>query len=295
MNKFCLSETIRERLYEAEQECNLNHKVVSLNAKTMDTWEYRDRKGFELGDIHQLAESIRTMGQSQPIIIVKKCSEFKPRHNLNVQYVVIAGYRRWLACKLYGMSVQAIIKTMTFDEALACLVSENQKENVSDYSKGMFYNKILHNEKLSQEALSKSMGISLSSLNHYLAFAQIPNEFWEVVGDVSKVSSHTAAFIRSLLNRDPEYFNLLKRFAPEIAKGKGATALQKILERYLHIEKHAKNEAMFNVEFNDVSLLSIKKGRVHIDKRLLKHPQVTELFQGIEQAVLHFARQHLTK
>ena len=295
MNKFCLSETIRDRLYEVEQECNLHHKVISLNTESIDTWEYRDRKGFELGNIHQLAESIRNVGQSQPIIVVRKSPEFKPRHNAEVQYVVIAGYRRWLACKLYGIPVQAIVKQMSFDEALACLISENQKEDVSDYSKGMFYTKILHHEKLSQEELSRRMKISVSSLNHYLAFAQVPEDLWKAVGDVSKVSSHTAAFIRSLLHREPEYLGLLKRFATEISKGQGAKTLQKNIERYLNIEQQTNEQQAFNVEFHNKSLLTVKKGRVHMDKQLLKHPKVAELFQGIEKAVLKFANQHLAK
>lgn len=295
MNKFCLSETIRERLYEAERETETHQRVMTLNPKVMDTWEYRDRKGFELGNIYQLAESIRTVGQAQPIIIVERSKEFKPKHRPDVQYVVIAGYRRWLACKLYDIPIQAIVKTLNFDEALSCMISENEKEDVSDYSKGLFYKNVLMSEKITQEALAKNLGIPKARLSHFLAFTQVPAVLWEQVKDMSRVSSHTASFIRSLLNKGDEYLPILLELAPDIAKGCGAKRLQKHIEKSMDTNTSNKNTPIIQVRYHNKPLLKISQGRISLGKTLTTHPEIDTLYQGFEKLVTDFAKTQLEK
>jgi len=210
-----------------------------------------------------------------------------------VQYVVIAGYRRWLACKLYDMPIQAIVKGLNFNEALSCMISENEKEDVSDYSKGLFYKQVLMSEKITQEALAKSLGIKESSLSHFLAFTQVPSVLWEQVQDMSRVSAHTAAFIRSLLNKGNEYLPILLELTPEIARGLGAKALQKQIEKRLDTNISDKDENTIQVRYQDKVLLKINKGRINLSKPLTKHPDIEELYQGFEKLVLDFAKNHL--
>lgn len=290
MKGFCLSATLQEKLHKVEQECHLDEKIVSLHCDLLDTWEFRDRKGFELGDIAALATSIRSKGQSQPIVVVRASDEFKPRNNTQAQYIVIAGYRRWLACKTHDFPVEAIIKTLSFDEAIACLVSENEKEDVSDYSKGFFYASILKTERMTQEILAEKLGISSSRLSQYLAFPQIPEALWQAIGDISRVSARTAAAMRSIINHGESHVLALYKLAPLIARGCGEKRLREEVEvLVLKNTLQASNEP-HQVIFNNKKLMTIRRGQIHFDKSIVNHPDFHEFCKTIETELLHFVK-----
>ena len=79
--------------------------VVELNLKQVDPNKNQPRKTFEPNALKELAESIKQHGVIQPIIV-----------NLDVDgnYMIIAGERRYRACKLAGLSViPCIVKNYT--------------------------------------------------------------------------------------------------------------------------------------------------------------------------------------
>lgn len=293
MKAFCLSQTLHEKLSKVEEECHLDEKVVSLHCDLLDTWEFRDRKGFELGDITQLANSIRFKGQSQPIVVVRASEEFKPKTNLSAHYVVIAGYRRWLACKTHNLFVQAIIKKMNFDEAVACLVSENEKEDVSDYSKGFFYASVLESERITQEALAEKLGISGSRLSQFLAFAQIPETLWQVIGDSSKVSARTAAAMRCIINRGDDYEKALYKVSSSIAKGYGEKRLREEVDAIV-LHKNKREDKASRLSCNkEIPLMTVKKGQIHFNKSISGHPDFPDFCKKVETELQHFAKEKL--
>ena len=101
-------------------------KVLKVDPNDIGNWEYRDRQDFELGDISALSESIETKGQAQPIIIVEASDLFRSSDNSLAKYVVIAGYRRWLACKSKNILIDAMLRRLSFYQAISCCVSENE-------------------------------------------------------------------------------------------------------------------------------------------------------------------------
>ena len=151
-------------------------KVMKVNPYDIGNWEFRDRQDFELGDIDALSESILSKGQAQPIIVVESNGLFKSSDNSVVKYIVIAGYRRWLACKSKNIPVDAIVRKLSIEQAVACLVSENEKEKVSDYSKGMFYYNLLKKERITKKSLYEKLGINRGVFDNYLSFADVPKE-----------------------------------------------------------------------------------------------------------------------
>lgn len=138
---FDLSSKIKES--EDELGIKLNQQgIIKINPSMIANWEYRDRNETELGDIQHLSNSIKVNGQAQPIIVTHITNDFKAKNeNGNEKYVVIAGYRRWLACKNLNIDVECLIKDISISEAIGILLAENEKENVSDYSKGGLYHK----------------------------------------------------------------------------------------------------------------------------------------------------------
>lgn len=296
MGNFYLSEQILERFQIMENELGTSEHVVKLNCNILDTWEFRDRKPFELGNIEQLASSIKHGGQCQPIIVVKASNSFKPKDDASAQYVVIAGYRRWMACKKYNMEVQAIIKNMTFEQAITVLVAENEKENVSDYSKGMFYHSLLTTEKISQDELRKRLNISPSVLDNYLSFARIDPKIWEAVGDLSRVSVKTAVTIRSIADKGMMYVEALLSIANKIAHGYGEKRIQEAVDSI--IDKKLKRAPLVKaqdhlVKFNGKTIMKMHQGRIKLDNSLVNNEHYNELITQLEKDITEFAHFYL--
>ena len=298
MRNFYLSEEILERYQNVENEFRTSEHIVKLNCDLIDTWEFRDRKPFELGNIDQLALSIKNGGQCQPIVVVKTNNAFRPKDDLTAQYVVIAGYRRWMACKKFNMEVQAIVRNINFEQAITVLVSENEKENVSDYSKGLFYYSLLKTEKISKDELRKRLNISTTVLDNYLSFVKVEPEIWDAIGDLSRVSVKTAVTIRALADKGRIYVEALLSIANKIAGGYGEKRIQEAVEHI--IDKKLKRPTMVKiinrkVKFNGKTLMSLHQGRVKLSDSLVTHIKYSELVSQLEKEVTDFANFYLTE
>ena len=296
MQNFSLSEAIFERFRVVENELGYSEHMVKLSCEKIDTWEFRDRKGFELGNIDDLAASIKHGGQCQPIIVVRPSEVFKPKDDPSAQYVVIAGYRRWMACKKHHLDVLAVIRTLTFEQAITVLASENEKETVSEYSKGMFYKTLLTTEKISEEQLSKRLNISLASLHTYLSFSQVPDKIWVAVGDISRVSAKTAAVILSFVNQGPMYVKALISIAKKIAHGYGEKRIQEEVEAIIDkkLNRPAKlKEPDHKIKCNGKVIMTLHQGKMKLDKLVTSNPHYNELISKIEEQINIFADTYL--
>lgn len=285
---------IKNRIEETKEELNIpehapeHEAIVKLSPNEIGNWEYRDRQSFELGDLDELATSIEMKGQAQPIVVVAVDDEFVAQSAPSAKYVVIAGFRRWLACKSRDIPIDAIIRRLTFDEAIACVLAENEKEKVSDYSKGMFFFKLLKTEKVNKVTLYERFGMKRSQFNNFLAFAEIDAEFWQAVGDLSMVSARTAACIKLLMQKGEPYKSALFNIVEKIKEGAG--------ERTIHtlVDKELKPVSKKSVVKYNVTRQAFPKGMVlatdskgfRIECKKLDEKKKNQLKQRIE-AMLH--------
>lgn len=293
MQNFCLSEAILERFKAVEKDMGYSEHIVKLDCSKLDTWEFRDRKDFELGNIDDLALSIKHAGQCQPIVVVRPSEAFRPKDDLRAQYVVIAGYRRWMACKKYNMEVEAIVKSLSFEQAITVLVSENEKETVSDYSKGLFYHTLFHTEKMSKEELCRRLNVSMSSLNNYLSFAEIPDKIWAAIGDLSRVSAKTASVIYYYIQQGPAYVEAIISIAKNIAHGFGEKRIHDAMAHLVGNHSAKEDNLDHKIKFKGKVLMNSHEGHIRLGKSLVLHPCFEELVSKIEADIKEFAQAYL--
>lgn len=272
---------ISDRLKEAKKSMGLVSSIELINTDEIDNWEYRDRKDFELGDIDSLAYSIKNNGQAQPIVITESNSIFKPK-NKDTKYVVIAGYRRWLACKKIGIKIEAVVKDFTFEDAIACVISENKKESVSDYSKGIFYMNILNSEKMTQQDLSAKTGITLSSLKNYLAFSRIPDDIINAINNMSKVSARSAIEVVSLANKGKEYHQALLKIADKIRSGYGEKRIRNEVNKIINKSDSNKNIDVRKVVKNEKILATISGKKINLSKEVIENKKYNDFINDVE-------------
>lgn len=145
------------------------------------------------------------------------------------KYEIIAGSRRWKACLDADLPLKAVIEDVTDEHAAIIQIKENQGLDIRDYSKGMYYARLLSDLNIMQVQLAKNLGISRQKLVNYLYFVKIPKEIWDAVGNVTKVTSRTASSIFTLSQKGSKYIAALIECADDIRTGICFYSLEKLV------------------------------------------------------------------
>lgn len=198
-------------------------QIVTVDPKDCIRWKYADRGNFEFGDVVELADDIRKNGQIEPVHL-RLC-----KNDPKFKYEIIAGSRRWKACLDAELPLKAVIDDVTDEHAAIIQIKENQGLDICDYSKGIYYTRLVEDLNITQVQLAKNLGISRQKLINYLYFAKIPKEIWDAVCNVTKVTSRTACTIFSLSQKGTKYIEALIECADDIRKGIGSTSLEQLI------------------------------------------------------------------
>lgn len=272
-------ETIKNEGYE---------QVIKIDPNLISNWEFRDRQFFELGDIDELAVSIETKGQAQPIIVVYADEVFKSGDSTQCKYIVIAGYRRWLACRSRNITIDVIIRKMTFDQAIACLVSENEKEKVSDYSKGMFYYSLLKKEGVTKKIFYEKIGINRGVFDNYLSFAEVPKEVWDAVKDMRNVSARTSATIKSLCQKGENELRAILSIADKIASGIGEKKINSLVNKLLSCETVNVDSNATRVAFTKNIFIDVKENSIVVTAKKIRKEDLFILKEKFSEIIENY-------
>lgn len=272
------STDLESKMIEVRKEMGITSNIVKVSPNKIANWEYRDRREFEVGNIDDLSSSIKKNGQAQPIVITQSNSVFKSASD-EKPYVVIAGYRRWLACQSLGIDVECVIKDIDFESAVSLVIDENRKEDVSDYSKGMFFSNVLNSNKITQDRLSKNLGINITSLKAFLSFSRVPEEVWNKVGkdNLKNVSARSSLEISAICNKSEKHYHAILAIADKIGKGFGEKRIKKLVTDIIESEKN-EDSTDFEYKFSNKGI-SFSKSVVESDKYLDFKNDLKKLFE----------------
>ena len=132
------------------------------------------RQHFDESAIAELADSIRQHGLIQPIVV-------RP---FGGGYQIVAGERRWRACKMLGKSeVPAIIKDFSDSETAQIALIENvQREDLNPIEEASAYRALMDEYNMTQETLSAAVGKSRSAIANSVRLLNFPEPIVEMVG-----------------------------------------------------------------------------------------------------------------
>jgi ParB family transcriptional regulator, chromosome partitioning protein len=140
---------------------NAFDKVHYLPVNLLTPGRYQPRQNIDPEALKELAESIRSQGIIQPIIV---------RRGQDNHYEIIAGERRWRAAKSIGLDkVPAIIREISDQTAVAFSLIENIQRrdlNVLEEAQALF--RLLKEFNLTHEAVAQAVGKSRSAITNLL-------------------------------------------------------------------------------------------------------------------------------
>lgn len=179
------------------------------------------RRSFDQTELNELAESIRSVGLIQPIVV--RVSQASPD-----SFEIVAGERRWRASKLAGLTkVPVIIETYLDKEALEVALIENiQRSNLNPIEEAYAYKRLVDEYALSQKELAERVGKDRASVANILRLLTLPEQLIEMVRS-NKISVGHAKAILSV--REPSaQISLAKK---TINEGLSVRALEATISR----------------------------------------------------------------
>ncbi|NLV67148.1 MAG: ParB/RepB/Spo0J family partition protein [Spirochaetes bacterium] len=171
---------------------------------------------FDETEIHGLAESVKSVGLIQPIIV-------RERDGL---YIIVAGERRYRACKLNEMkTIKAIIIEADDEQNLTMALIENiQRESLNPIEEAKAYKVLINRFKLKQQDLARKVGKERTTITNSLRLLNLPEEIQEAIID-KKISSGHAKVILSVDEPEKQFF----LFKEAIEKELSVRALENIV------------------------------------------------------------------
>ena len=170
---------------EEPQLLEENDKLKTLKITEVEPNREQPRKTFNQESLEELAESIKTYGIIQPIVVSKQ----------NGYFGIVAGERRWRAAKLAGLEeIPAIIREDDEQTNKEIALIENiQREDLNPYEKAVGIRHLMDKYGLTQEEVSKKIGKSRSSVSNTVRILNLAPDVLELVKQGKLTEGHCKA------------------------------------------------------------------------------------------------------
>lgn len=188
-----------------EEQMQENDVLKNLKITEVEPNREQPRKNFNQEALEELAESIKEYGLIQPIIVTKK----------DGYYAIIAGERRWRACKLAGLEeIPAIVREDDERKNNEIALIENiQREDLNPFEKALGIKNLMQTYGLTQEEVSKKLGKSRSAIANTVRVLNLEPRVLEFAKQGKLTEGHCKALL-AITDPEKQYItavNLIER------------------------------------------------------------------------------------
>jgi ParB family chromosome partitioning protein len=207
-------------LISTDQSPAGNDEIRELEIDLIRPGQQQPRTTFDQSKLEELAQSIRTTGVIQPLLV-------RPAGGL---FELVAGERRWRAAQIAGLvRVPAIIREIPDENLLEMALIENiQRADLNPIEEANAYKRLIDSLGLTQDEVARRVGRDRTFITNYLRVLKLPTEIQELI-EKDKVSFGHA---RALLGvQDPM---TQRRLAQKIVKHNWSVRETERRVKYLH-------------------------------------------------------------
>lgn len=139
----------------------MEEQLVEIGVEEIKGHAWQSRSAISDEELEELAASIKAHGLVQPVVV-------RPRKDGG--YELVAGERRWRACRALGMErMPAVVRACDDLSAAAMALIENlQRENLRPLEEARAYKRLLEEFGLTQEELARRIGKSRAAVANSL-------------------------------------------------------------------------------------------------------------------------------
>lgn len=141
--------------------------LMTLRIGEIEPNKDQPRDLFEPQPLQELADSIRENGLLQPIVV---------RQTEGGTYQIVAGERRWRACRLAGLTeIPAVIVEADTARTMELALIENlQREDLTPIEVANGYKALMEQYGLTQEEVAKRLGKSRPAVSNSVRMLKLP-------------------------------------------------------------------------------------------------------------------------
>ena len=188
--------SVQEKLNKANSQGYLSSEsgVKTLPLANIEPNPNQPRKNFDPESLKELAQSIQVHGVIQPIVVC-------PRGDGT--YIIIAGERRYKACKMLRMeTIPVIIKRYTEQEMKEIALIENlQRDDLNPIETAYAMKQLVDEFGFTQEALAKRLGISRPNVTNTIRLLSLAPEVMTMV-EQGKLAPNSARALVMITDKE---------------------------------------------------------------------------------------------
>lgn len=162
--------------------------VVTLRLTEIEPNRNQPRTNFDEQALRELAESIEKHGLIQPIVV---------RPTSSGVYQIVAGERRWRACRMAGLvEVPVVIKELDDQKYFEVALIENlQREDLNAVEEAQGYRTLIDNYGLTQEQVAESVGKSRSAVTNSIRLLNLNEDALQALKNNEITAGHARAIL----------------------------------------------------------------------------------------------------
>ncbi|MGI6105242.1 MAG: ParB/RepB/Spo0J family partition protein [Raoultibacter sp.] len=178
---------------EKEAEPAADSSVDEVPISSVHPNPDQPRTNFKKEEIEELAASIDREGLLQPILVRK----------IGAEYQIIAGERRWQACKTLNIkSIPIRIREADDDKALELALIENiQRSDLNPIEEAYGYLRLMERKGMTQSQVAEAVSKGRSTVANALRLLELPEDAQQLLFE-EKISSGHARAILSIPSKE---------------------------------------------------------------------------------------------
>lgn len=165
-------------------------QIAQIKMQSIAPNSRQPRLEFDLKAIEELADSIRSAGLIQPIVV-------RPQTGTQGRYELIAGERRWRACQALGwMEIPAIVMNATDqDSGVWALIENVHRADLNPMDRASALQKLVAEFRLTHDALAEQLGMDRSSITNLLRLSELDSATADLVRKGHLTQGHAKALL----------------------------------------------------------------------------------------------------
>ena len=164
----------------------------TLNVAQLQPGKYQPRSYMDDAALQTLADSIKSQGIMQPILV-------RPINSASAadKYEIIAGERRWRASQIAGIdTVPVLVREIADESALAMALIENiQRENLNPLEEAQGVRRLIDEFAMTHEKAAEAVGRSRTAVSNLLRLLTLTYAVQELLMQNKLDMGHARALI----------------------------------------------------------------------------------------------------
>lgn len=171
-----------------------------ISVDQLQPGKYQPRSRMDQEALKELAESIKTQGVIQPILV---------RPQADGKFEIVAGERRWRAARMAGLqAVPVVVRDIPDHQALAVALIENiQREDLNPLEQAQGIQRLTNEFGLTHQAAAEALGRSRTAITNLLRLLELAPPVRDLLAEGKLDMGHARALLALPALRQVELAN----------------------------------------------------------------------------------------